>query len=476
LSDDDETSQKWETEWLNATLDTGTDSDEQRSLGEQLGDKAVLLRINAGSVEAGFLGAFCSLDSLPKLLVIKAGSVVENIDASVTEEEFKKRIVALLQPPTQQQLPQSTNSIPQNADSATADVSQVLSNVPFIGENRTALPETGTAPQENAETNVPIPAPTSRGNNATMQRFLTERSARLEAERKKQEEADKEARRATAKARKESADKQAAESSSVPHNKQDWADQQRNRNKEARVERERILKTIESDKAARREKERQRKLAAQGEPSAAGASTQEPVHTNTASGRNSSTCSLQIRLFDGSSLRTKFDPSATLATSVRTYISENSQTDIPYEFRQILLPNPSRNISVGEEGESLRSLGLTPSATLVLVPIKGYTDAYAGGSGGLVSKGFNAGYGLLSGAAGLLGSAVGGVMGYATGTTDRPGPYVAGTADESESSNVQGDRMANRPTGINIRTLRDQREADQNTELYNGNQVSDWQS
>jgi hypothetical protein len=76
----------------------------------------------------------------------------------------------------------------------------------------------------------------------------------------------------------------------------------------------------------------------------------------------------------------------------------------------------------------------------------------------------------------LLGSAVGGVMGYATGTTDRPGPYVAGTADESESSNVQGDRMANRPTGINIRTLRDQREADQNTELYNGNQVSDWQS
>jgi hypothetical protein len=471
LSDDDETSQKWETEWLNATLDTSTESDEPRSLGEQLGDKAVLLRINAGSVEAGFLGAFCSLDSLPKLLVIKAGSVVENIDASVTEEEFKKRIIALLQPPTQQQLPQSTNPIPRNADSATADVSQVLSNVPFIGENRTAIQESGTTPQENAETNVPIPAPTSQGNNATMQQFLTERGARLEAERKKQEEAEKEARRATAKARKESADKQAAESSSVPHNKQDWADQQRNRNKEARVERERILKSIESDKAARREKERQRKLAAQGELSTAAA--QEPVHTNTASGKNSSTCSLQIRLFDGSSLRTKFDPSATLATSVRTYVSQNSQMDIPYEFRQILLPNPSRNISVGEEGESLRSLGLTPSATLVLVPIKGYTDAYAGGSGGLVSKGFNAGYGLLSGAAGLLGSAVGGVMGYATGTNERPGPYVAGTADESESSNVEGDRMANRPAGINIRTLRDQREADQNTELYNGNQVSD---
>jgi hypothetical protein len=475
LSDDDEISQKWESEWLSAPLDTDSDLDEQQSLGGQLGEKAVLLRINAGSVEAGFLGAFCSLDSLPKLLVIKAGSVVENIDASVTEEEFKKRIIALLQPATQQQLPQSTNPIPQNADSATADVSQVLSNVPFIGERRTNLQDSGTIPQETAETNVPIPAPTSQGNNATMQQFLTERGARLEAERQKQEEAEKEARKATAKARKETADKQAAESSSLPQNKQDWADQQRNRNKEARVERERILKSIESDKAARREKERQRKLAAQGEPSTAAA--QAPVHTNTASGRNSTTCSLQIRLFDGSSLRTKFDPSATLATSVRTYVSQNSQTDIPYEFRQILLPNPSRNISVGEEGESLKSLGLTPSATLVLVPIKGYTDAYASGSGGLVSKGFNAGYGLLSGAASMLGSAVGGVMGYTTGTADRPGPYVAGTGDESETSNVEGDRMANRSAGINIRTLGDQRrDDDQNHELYNGNQVSNLQS
>ncbi|KAG9556948.1 hypothetical protein KCU71_g15558, partial [Aureobasidium melanogenum] len=469
--DDDDTSQKWENEWLTAPLDTSAGTDGQRSLGEQLGEKAVLLRINAGSVEAGFLGAFCSLDSLPKLLVIQAGSVVENIDATVSEEEFKKRIIALLQPPAQQQLPPSTNPIPANEDSATADVSQVLSSVPLIGERGTTLQESDTAPRENAETDVPIPAPTSQGNNVTMQQFLTERGARLEAERKKQEETEKEARKATAKARKEAADKQAAESSSLPQNKQDWADQQRNRNREARLERERILKTIESDKAERKEKERQRRLAAQGEPSTAAA--QLPVHTDTAPGRNSDVCSLQIRLFDGSSLRTKFDPSATLATSVRTYISQNSQTDIPYEFRQILLPNPSRNISVGEEGESLKSLGLTPSATLVLVPIKGYTDAYASGSGGLVSKGLNAGFGLLSGAASMFGSAVGGVMGYASGTNNRPGPYVAGTGDESESSHVEGDRAANRPAGINIRTLGDQRrEAEQNTELYNGNQLN----
>ncbi|KAI5249443.1 hypothetical protein E4T43_00825 [Aureobasidium subglaciale] len=470
--DDNETSQKWEHEWLTAPVDTSSSSGEQSTLGEQLGEIAVLLRINAGSVEAGFLGAFCAIESIPKLLVIKAGSVVENIDANVNEEEFRKRINALSQPSTQQQLPQTSTPILQNADSATADISQVLANVPLIGERGTTLRESDTAPRETAETNVPIPAPTAEGNNRTMQQFLTERGTRLEAERKKQEEAEKEARKATAKARKEAAEKQAAESSSLPQNKQDWADQQRNRNKEARVERERILRSIESDKAARKEKERQRRLAAQGESSTA--ATQQPAPATAASGRNSSVCNLQIRLFDGSSLRTKFDPSATLATSVRTYISQNSQTDIPYEFRQILLPNPSRNISVGEERESLRSLGLTPSATLVLVPIKGYTDAYAGGGGGLVSKGFNAGFGLLSGAANMLGSAVGGVMGYASGTNDQPGPYVAGTGDESEpTTNVDVDRTANRSAGINIRTLGDQRrDTEQNTELYNGNQVS----
>jgi hypothetical protein len=427
------------------------------------------------------LSAFCSLDSVPKLLVIRAGAVLDDIDASVTQDEFKKRISLLLQPQAQQQQPpppSSSNTIPDSADSATADISQVLSNVPLIGARGTTLRESGTAPQETSETNVPIPAPTVQGNNATMQQFLTERGARLEAERKKQEEKEKEARKATAKAKREAADKQAAESSSssssVPHSKQDWADQQRNRNKEARTERERILKTIESDKVARKEKERQRRLAVQGESSTS-ATSQQPVQTDTAPGRNSSTCALQIRLFDGSSLRTRFDPSATLATSVRTYISENSQTDIPYEFRQILLPNPSRNISVGEEGESLMSLGLTPSATLVLVPIKGYTDAYTTTGGSLVSKGFNAGFGLLSGAASMLGSAVGGVMGYASGGAgDRQGPYMSGTGDQREASNVEGDRMAHSAGGgINIRTLGDQRrDKGQSTELYNGNQVS----
>ena len=311
-----------------------------------MAEKAVLLRINAGSQEAGFLGAFCSLDTIPKLLIIRAGSVLEDIDAGVSQEVFKERISALLSSLTQQQPPQPQQTVPTNADSANSDVSQVLSNVPYIGQQGTSLQETESTPQETAESNVPIPAPTSHNSNPTFQQILTERGARLEAERKRREEAEKEARKASAKARKEAADKEATESSSAPHKKQDWADQQRNRQKEDRLERERILKTIESDKAARRAKEQQRRLQAQAEPSTAAA--QRPAQTESAPGRDADICAIQIRLFDGSSLRTRFDPSATLATSVRTYISQNSQTDVPYEFREIRLPNPSRNISVSE--------------------------------------------------------------------------------------------------------------------------------
>lgn len=45
----------------------------QATLGDLLAEKAVILRINASSQEAGFLSAFCSLNEIPKLVVIKYG-------------------------------------------------------------------------------------------------------------------------------------------------------------------------------------------------------------------------------------------------------------------------------------------------------------------------------------------------------------------------------------------------------------------
>jgi len=76
---------------------------------------------------------------------------------------------------------------------------------------------------------------------------------------------------------------------------------------------------------------------------------------------------------------------------------------------------------------------------------------------------------------------VGGVLGRLTGSVGAEaaeGPYMGGTADEQEPSNVQGSRMAGADSqpgpssGMKIRTLADQRREQQKSEFYNGNQAS----
>lgn len=43
----------------------------QKLLGNSLAEKAVFLRLDAGTQEAGFLSAFCSLEAIPKLVIIR---------------------------------------------------------------------------------------------------------------------------------------------------------------------------------------------------------------------------------------------------------------------------------------------------------------------------------------------------------------------------------------------------------------------
>lgn len=398
----------------------------------------------------------------------RQGLVLEDIDSNTPEDEFKKRILSRCHTPQAGTAPVST---------ATIDVSQIVPE----SIQRAIEPEDTTAAAPPLSEVQQAADATAQPNSPTLQDILSERNARLDADHRKKREEEREAKKAAAKRAGKQREDQAAEASSVPQARQDWITQQRNRQQEARVEKERVLRAIESDKAARREREQRRRIAQSADTPAAFA----PQKSDSTHGRSNPTCNLQIRLFDGSSLRSKFDSSATLATSVRTYISEQSSSDMPYNFREIRTPQPSRTIEISEENESLQSLGLTPSATLVLVPVKGYTDAYASsGAGGILSKGLNTGYGLLSGAVGFVGSAVGSVLGYG-GDATLEGPYMGGTSDDLEPSNMDdGTKTTQKVTpvtagpssGIKIRTLADQRkeeeeEEDDGQELYNGNQV-----
>jgi hypothetical protein len=205
--------------------------------------------------------------------------------------------------------------------------------------------------------------------------------------------------------------------------------------------------------------------------------------TSTRTPPTSGTCAIQVRLFDGSSIKGRFAHDSTLATAVREWVKETSPAggaDIPYNFRQILTPNPSRTIEISEEGHTLSDVGLMPTATLVLVPVAGFTEAYSSkNNGGIMGSA----YGLISGAYGLANSTLGYLTGYGSGvnsTSGGEGIYMGGTADEQEPSNVQGSRMANADSGtaqsgpsrIRVKTMAEQRaESEKGAEFYNGNSL-----
>ncbi len=249
-----------------------------------------------------------------------------------------------------------------------------------------------------------------------------------------------------------------------------YAQQQRKRQQEARLERERIMGEIESNKRDRREKEERRKAlvkAVSEGNDGAGGLVDRQISREVVEPRPtmSKYCAIQVRLLDGSTIRSKFPPHRTLRKDVRAWVDEQRQDeDTPYTFKQILTPLPHRTITIFEEEESLRSLGLSPSANLVMLPVQSYTTAYRGDSG-MISRGLSAGYTVVSAGAGMVTGALGTVLGL--GQTPQETATPAPSTPIASDSRVSGTANEN-----NIRTLNHQREGgDDRHQLYNGNQV-----
>jgi hypothetical protein len=237
---------------------------------------------------------------------------------------------------------------------------------------------------------------------------------------------------------------------------------QKKARQDARDERARILKRIEDDKAERRARDtlgKEHAAAAEeynGKQSSASAKTDGGIRV---SGSNKAReCAIQVRLFDGTTIRSKFPGHNTTREHIRHWVdSQRPGGDAPYIFKQILAPLPNRTISISEEEESLESLGLAPTATLILVPIRDYTSAYNNGATGYISKGFYTGWGLVSSGIKIVTGALGGLLGSTAGLRlhDNDG--------DSTAASVSG--------ATNIRTIRDQPDYSEEHQLYNGNAV-----
>lgn len=377
------------------------------------------------------------------------------LESGLSKDDFKEAILKILgDPPLTGQLHSASLSIP-SSDPSPPSSSENTANTPTSSSGQSNQDDVG-APATNL--------PTRLQTSDAVQDLLDERAKRLEADKKEKDNAEKAERKAIVESR-QNAMINAPES--AQGKQASYAQEQRRRQKDQRLERERIIAVIENDKKERKEKEERRRAAAiadaEGSLEGKGKTPAEPklsnIYGNAISSSTQKNCAIQIRLLDGGTIRNHFPPSSTLRTHVRPWILSEEAVgpggDPPYTFKQILTPLPNRTISISEEEEPLSSLGLMPSATLVKVPVPKFTDAYRGGEVGYISRGVNLGYNALHGGLGFVSGLMGRFLGLGQAV-----PYN----DEVEGSNST--QKSNKGEGFEgSGTGRDPQQ------FYNGNQV-----
>lgn len=475
VTDNEDESKTWEDEYL-----------KDDTIAPSLERDAVLLRLEAGSQEAGYLAALVPLPKNPTLVVIKNGELKEYISAGTSKEQFVTRVGGAFQ--AQAQASVMTQPGGTAAATSTETVSSP-SNPQAPGQVAPAASGTTSSSPGQQQSQ-----PASRSSTAGHEQ--SDRKQREEAERRRREKG-KMKEEQEGQAQEQAQDPEKAKQNEV---KRKAAQQLAERQRQAREERARVLKRIEDDRAerkardeARRAERRATSLAPTPAPapaSAAASAAGENAEGLTAAGPSSTAgrqhdqCAIQVRLFDGSTVRTRFPARATLATDVRRWVdSVRADGDEPYTFKVILTPLPNRAVDpAAEEGRTLGELGLAPSSTLVLAPVdRASSPAYPRIRAGLnnpLSR-------LIAAVLAFVGGVLGGVVGALTGSGTRGrlasnggGGGGGGGGGQVSGEQQKEDRAQGRATGrdgagssrINGFNNADDRQRDY--QLYNGNSLN----
>jgi hypothetical protein len=403
------------------------------------------LRIEAKSTEAGFLAAFCDITSIPTFVVIQNGQLQVQLKSDVTQNEFINAVRKVLGATP---IPGSSAAQVPTPPATTPDPPQSVASI--VAEDDLYGPPEPAAPSVRA----PVPTATTSSRAKGKQKATTTPDPN-------------------------------SSTSSVTAVQQAARDALRKKKREEAEELARVKARIEADRAERKAQAEARKVERERERNTEAQIETQQRTTTSSRGSQAKTVNLQVRLFDGRTIRSTFPRTATLQDAVRKWVDEefgklaaddpniNNKKLPPYFFRHILAPQPSRELSAGDESQSLGDIDLAPSATLVLVPVKGYTEAYSESEGGVVSTAtglVGGAFGFLSSTVGYVGSTLSSVIGY--GSTPAAEPQAGQTTGSREG---QGSQQPTSPDGasIRVRTLADQRAREPtNQQFYNGNQVS----
>jgi len=315
---------------------------------------------------------------------------------------------------------------------------------------------------------------TASSTNSRVQAILAEKAARLAEKKLKDEEDAKQQRAEQAKAKAE------AEASGLkkPDAQSKHAEALKKKQREAREERQRILKAIEDDKVARKaqkaeaESVRRASMASEKPDLASFAPARQP---SPPTGRPSEHCALQVRLFDGSTIRNRFSSNDTLK-DVRKWVNETREDGkVPYVFKVLLTPLPSRTIDATEEEKSLQALELVPSSTLILLRAPKYTAASSSSARPVAGEPQgNAFQRLIAYVLAIVTGFLGTITSFFSTLLSTAGPPTAPAGTDSTSSQTSQSQAAadaaKRRGRIAGMDHADQRRNEQ--QFYNGNSVS----
>ncbi|PQE06169.1 UBX domain-containing protein [Rutstroemia sp. NJR-2017a BBW] len=272
--DGNEESQLWEDDFL-----------KDPELKRHMQEKAITLRLEAGSQEANYLAAIFPVPKVPTLAhvglkywlvgvphwrdVSNNGELKEYIASGVTKDDFTLRLGRAL-------------GLGSAADNSRARGSAEVTDPSVPGRTiERGTSHSSDVPTSRRPLTEPLGTPTS---DPVDNKVATEQTSPQES----------------------------AQGPPRPSGSTSYADTQRKIQQDAKDERERVRKLIDDDKVARRVRETERKA------KASGAATEKPTTPNNAStSSKSENCALQIRLFDGSTIRSRFPSSSTLNKEVR---------------------------------------------------------------------------------------------------------------------------------------------------------------
>ncbi|PWY82254.1 hypothetical protein BO70DRAFT_336703 [Aspergillus heteromorphus CBS 117.55] len=388
--------------------------------------RAVVLRLTKDSEEAGFLDSFCPIEKAPAVVVIKDGMLCEYFGPDTEREDFRHRLVEKLIEDDPDGRPLAVKPRPvQPAPPVDSDSEEDGYRFPVPVDIQLALlgpPE--SIPDNSIPADSPVAALPYSMSRIPESRFKKPRDKRTREGKRR----DKDTR------------------ASEPEKPQDQKPEPSKQSPKP---------SIEVEPAS---------------PSAPKPTEPTEVPSSTRSSPNQ--YRLQVRLFDGRSVRGSFTPTQTIRADVRPWLETQMEDEKhPFNLKHIITPLPSRTITIAEEERTLEDLGLGSTATLVMVPIQSYTEAYAGSAASLPARAASSAYGLVSSAVGTATGLVGSLFGYGPAP---PANEAAPSTSASRSTSADGGSRP-RPSGSRgpvIRTLSDQRNERDDKQFYNGNQLN----